>query len=503
MAEVDAEVAYLFRHVVLRDAAYELQPPAERARLHALAFHAMEAMLGGRNETAEHNGHRPMFAPSVADSVAADLAQHAHMAQLSGDEEEHLQTAELHHLWRAANYAAARRNEAESSRCFLAIANHSAATAQSRLAALYSGGAELLSLGNIKLANTTLENALRLARELDERIYQGRCLSGLGLARTNLGDLHGGEAALREAADIARQVGDSKLVTAALFNLARVLNYTGRTEDAERTNLACLEVERQADNVVGIGTTLCNIGNLLWQTGRLAEAEQRYLESLETLRRVDERRPQGNVLLGLGGLLVQLGRRDEGFAYYEEGLALARALHDTGLEGAILSNMAGSLKPEGDWQRMRTLALEALEIHRELGVRRFECYTLGVLCMAECELGDLESAKVLGGQAVARALVMKDVRLEAQARVELAGVCRRAGEWDTGLAHADRALQVFEKTNDANAAASCMAEKALLLRGKGEPAEAAFAKAATALGETERERFEAAWNAMDPGVSPS
>ncbi|KAF0240456.1 MAG: hypothetical protein FD180_4929, partial [Planctomycetota bacterium] len=37
-----AEKTYLFRHALLRDAAYQLQLPGDRARLHALAFAVIE-----------------------------------------------------------------------------------------------------------------------------------------------------------------------------------------------------------------------------------------------------------------------------------------------------------------------------------------------------------------------------------------------------------------------------------------------------------------------------
>ncbi|NUN50659.1 MAG: hypothetical protein HUU15_17750, partial [Candidatus Brocadiae bacterium] len=42
------ESAYLFRHALARDAAYHLQLPGERARLHGLAFAVIESACGGR-----------------------------------------------------------------------------------------------------------------------------------------------------------------------------------------------------------------------------------------------------------------------------------------------------------------------------------------------------------------------------------------------------------------------------------------------------------------------
>ncbi|MBI2923414.1 MAG: hypothetical protein HYY18_20340, partial [Planctomycetes bacterium] len=38
-----AELAYVFRHALVRDAAYHLQMPGDRARLHGLAFALIEA----------------------------------------------------------------------------------------------------------------------------------------------------------------------------------------------------------------------------------------------------------------------------------------------------------------------------------------------------------------------------------------------------------------------------------------------------------------------------
>ena len=59
---MSAEVDYLFRHAVLRDAAYQLQLPIERARLHAAAFAALAAAT-----------------PAAPGPMAEDLADHARL----------------------------------------------------------------------------------------------------------------------------------------------------------------------------------------------------------------------------------------------------------------------------------------------------------------------------------------------------------------------------------------------------------------------------------------
>ena len=48
IGRLHAETIYLFRHALLRDAAYQLQMPGDRARLHRIAFELIETLAGGR-----------------------------------------------------------------------------------------------------------------------------------------------------------------------------------------------------------------------------------------------------------------------------------------------------------------------------------------------------------------------------------------------------------------------------------------------------------------------
>ena len=77
-----AETAYLFRHALLRDAAYQLQLPGDRARMHEIAFEVLEDFAGGRPPeppgAAEENS---AVTPHAADPFAFELATHARLAR--------------------------------------------------------------------------------------------------------------------------------------------------------------------------------------------------------------------------------------------------------------------------------------------------------------------------------------------------------------------------------------------------------------------------------------
>ena len=79
---MNAERAYVFRHALLRDAAYQLHLPGDRARLHGLAFAAMEDLAGGRppDATTPDAAGRTPHLPHATDPFAEELARHAAMS---------------------------------------------------------------------------------------------------------------------------------------------------------------------------------------------------------------------------------------------------------------------------------------------------------------------------------------------------------------------------------------------------------------------------------------
>ena len=68
-----AERAYLFRHALMREAAYQLQLPGDRARLHELAADALEALYGA---PAECGVDLESFTPTAADPFPDETCTH-------------------------------------------------------------------------------------------------------------------------------------------------------------------------------------------------------------------------------------------------------------------------------------------------------------------------------------------------------------------------------------------------------------------------------------------
>ncbi|MHC4842104.1 MAG: hypothetical protein ACYTDT_14310 [Planctomycetota bacterium] len=105
---LSAELAYLFRHGLVRDAAYQLQPPSSRATLHELSFYLIEATNGGRapEPYAFDDTSKPKFDAHSTDLIAMELAEHLGLALNENVSAEH-ELTELHKLYlrRSAEHA--------------------------------------------------------------------------------------------------------------------------------------------------------------------------------------------------------------------------------------------------------------------------------------------------------------------------------------------------------------------------------------------------------------
>ena len=157
---MDAELAYLFRHAVLRDAAYELQLPSSRARLHELAFYLIEETFGGRapEPASLTTFPPPAHQPHVLDSVAFELSRHAKAAEAK-------LSAELVNLYlrRAAEYASREHHNERALALWLEIADleNGAAHAQ----ALRRAADHLSGSGRPHEAEPLLLRALKIAQK--------------------------------------------------------------------------------------------------------------------------------------------------------------------------------------------------------------------------------------------------------------------------------------------------------------------------------------------------
>jgi tetratricopeptide (TPR) repeat protein len=384
-----AESAYLFRHAVLRDAAYQLQLPGDRARLHALAFALMEDLFGGRPpEYPPEGSRRGRFHRS--DPHALDLAEHARLAGTEDSPERKL------YLRRGAERAERFFQSAEAVRAWLALAEAESGTA--RGGCLRRAGVLIGIAGRPEEAEEMLKRSLAAHRDAGDRPGEGAALSSLALVHYERGQVEASLELSMEALAVQRESGDRRSEGITLGQLASGLIATGRLEEAKQHLEQALAINRKFRNE---GQDLGNMAIVHHDLGQKRESERLQRQALNFFRKAGKRRNEGVVWVNLAILSHEQQRFPEAERMYRRALALFREVGDPRHEAVVLGNLA--VLQQG-CERDEEAALSfrrAMALYQETGSRRGYAMVLGNYGKLRQLSGDFKEARESLEEAIA------------------------------------------------------------------------------------------------------
>ena len=367
---MNAEDAYVFRHALLRDAAYQLQLPGDRARLHAAAFQVLEDGAGGRAPAAEPlDTAPPRCPPHPTSAIAEELAGHARLAvPPGGDDGGAWGKLRSLYLRRAAHHAEERGEPAAAARLWKEFAGTVAGRESAE--ALRAAGICLSAMGRLEPALETLEEALRLHRAAGPGKFEGATLTNMATVLSDLGRIAAAESLLRQSRAILRDAGDPHLEATALGSLAAVYWNSGRVEEARAAYEEALVLHRRTGARRHEGSTLANLGSLLIMDDP-GRAEQLLGEALRIHRETGNRRFEGACLGYIAYLRARAYRDAEAEALYLETLGILREVQDRQTEGRMLGNLAQLHSEMGRSAEAVEEYGRAIAILRESGNRRW------------------------------------------------------------------------------------------------------------------------------------
>jgi len=426
---VSAEQAYLFRHAVLRDAAYQLQVPADRAILHRLALFLIEAALGGRPPLPPPLTARALakVEPHPIDSAAGELAWHA--LQAIDVSQELAEPARLY-LHRAAEYSARQYRAAEAATHWQALSK--LLSGPDKAEALRRAGDELIATGDVKAAEAILDEALALSAQTNDGRITGSVLAelaglyeqtgrsalseqtylraldcldragdryrhattevNLAILCTQTGQMARAQGLFERGIEVIREFQDSRGLGVALQNFATLLERLGKFAHAQTVLEQAMEVQRQSSDERREASLQAALGLLAKRSGRMADAEAAQKRSLELHRRHGDRRIEGFSWGSLAALYTDTGRTDQAEHAFGQALTILREVGDTRAQGAQLSNLASLYHQTGRLGEAAELLEQAMAIHRQVGNRRFEGITLGNIALLQTATGRHDEA---------------------------------------------------------------------------------------------------------------
>ncbi len=454
---------YMFRHGLLRDAAYSMQMRARRQELHASVVDALERLYVGEIESRygelAHHAERADLTDKalhylpLAGTQAMDAYQNAQAVDyftralaLIPEQETRsrfnllLKRVEVFHrigdrkleirdIDSFDTYASLLDDHPSTARALLARANYCSATGD------YPPAIEIaervIELMKSQSPNITLEAYSYLASSL---FRLGRLEESLTRARAGL--------------FLARQAGAKKNEAQMLSGMGLISIEQNKLFDAISYLEQSIMIARQIpDEVIEI-SALNNLGNAAASLGDYSMAHECYERSYLGFQARGDRSREGMMLNNLGWVAGMRGDFTNALSYQQQALKIARETGNQYQEAYTLINLSALLGVQGDAVRARECASLGYDLCRKIGERSGEAWALLNLGHAYVLTEELEHAQLAYEQSLAIREEMRQPNLSAEA---LAGLTQISLFKDEPLALAQRTesiLSIMEKDGE-------------------------------------------------------
>lgn len=465
---MDAETAYVFRHALMRDAAYALQPPEERAALHAGALAAIEAL----------------FDDIAREPLCAELADHAAQARAQDAiKYSHLGQPEAAYRLRAAMADTAAYRNQEALAGFRAVADHPDATNQQRITALLEITEIMAFMPDALDAVPLAEQAADLARQAGEVPIWLKARKRVTWLRSDNGQLAEAMEEQAKLVEIARGQPDRSLLAGLLSDFATMQRSAGQYAQAADSMREALGIATQLGFPRGIATVEINLGAMYLHQDRSADALALFRGAIARLQGTPHKRVLRIAMNNLASTLRRT-QPDEAETWYLRSLEVARETGDLDSLASALGGLAELRGAQHRYQEAEALFRQAIAMREEAGSALGASVAMGNLGSLLENQGRLEEAEHWYRRALEGSTLLGDVHAVAYWRVSLAMVAARRGNWSDMAEHCAAARPEAESSGDVLLAAVYQGLTAVLHRAQGEIAQA-----------------QASWSAAQAGLS--
>lgn len=458
----EPELAYLFRHALTHEVAYETLPYARRAELHARIGEFLEDEYRDRLEEAyghlaHHFGHANRPAKALTYALAAGeqaqrlyaLKEAARFYEQAG---EHLGRLDPAEHWRDRMILAL--NRADTLR-LLGHYDRAEADVRQALALAQAHGervVEVRALILLALLCQWQHRHAEFAESADESVrlaeaYQlpdqlSLALRWRGEAFRAAGNLARARADFERGVELARRHGDRRALGALLIARARLAFEQNRFDDALASLEQALVLHREAGLRDEVAKSLSNMALMHVYCGRAVDAVAAYRQAIALAREIAATDRLPYLMNGLGEALGYLGEYAEAEEVLCEALEVFERQHDVGGRSyGLLSLGLCQLDRSQVAEARRTLALcrelsqqvedDGNVIQSSIGLGR--CLWLA---------GERDGAQALWQESLALCDPAGATRwLVPEARVRVAAAWLDAGDPARARAEAERALQ--------------------------------------------------------------
>jgi len=433
------ELRYIFRHSLLREAAYSMQLRARLQQLHHLIAEAIERL----------------YADTIEERYV-DLAFHYEQAGVFDKTCEYLR--------KAADYARGNYQNQQALEYYERLLKKLGRQkdAVDEIKTNLKKGKILELIGRWEECRHTYERALQLAKKSRDVVMLGQANNSLGRLLMLKGDYAKAMGYLQTSAGLFESV-DDKLGTAKVYgNLGNLYFRQGNYAEAKEHFEQSIAIGMRSGSTAA-AQIVANLGLTYMNQGNFDEGIRCQQAQLAICERNNDKQGMASLFVNIGIVYFEKGDYDEALASYEKGLLLSEELGNKQLTAIAIGCIGSVYQRKGDYQTAMEHFHHDLEICEELGDKQGIAIALGLI-------GDL--LNVQGESHKAIDYLQKNLMLceelgyqkgIAKAVNTLGDVFAYLQQYDRSLYYYNRAIEVTRKINNKLVLGASLVEKGAVL----------------------------------------
>ncbi|HSH05614.1 MAG TPA: tetratricopeptide repeat protein [Anaerolineae bacterium] len=310
--------------------------------------------------------------------------------------------------------------------------------------ALWRQGSVYLTQGNNEKATELFEQVLAEAEAVEAYDLLADSWWGLGVMAKEAGDYEKALAHYRASLAQHERTGRQERISACWNSMGVVMDDLGRYEEARAHLEQALRIRQEIGDKKGESVSLNNLGVVMWNQNDMAGSRDYFERSLALVREIGDQRVAGICLGNLGEIAHHQGDLDGARSYYEQALVIDEAIGYRWGEGMRRANLSLLAVHEGDVEEALRWAEEGVVIAEEVGSHYLQGYTLlrrGHALLAAGRAG--EAGMVYEQVAGMRAEKGQGGLVEAWAG--LAAVAADEGDWEKAVEWVERIMPQLDK----------------------------------------------------------
>lgn len=437
------ELRYIFRHSLLREAAYSMQLRTRLQQLHHLIAEAIERLYVDTIEEryvdlAFHYEQAGIF-DKICEYLrkAADFARNNYQNQLALEYYERL----LKKL--------GRQNDVVDE-----IKTH------------LKKGKVLELIGRWEECQQTYERALNLAKKSRDVVMLGQANNSLGRLLLLKGEYARAMGVLQTAAGLFESVDDKSGIAKVYGNLGNLYFRQGQYNEAKE----------YFEQSIGIGTRsshttnaqiVANLGLTYMNQGNFDEGIRCQKAQLVICERNNDKQGMATIYTNMGIVYFEKGDYEAALQSYEKGLMLSEELGNKQLK-AIATGCIGSVyERQGNYSAAMQHFKQDLELCEELGDKQGIAIALGLIGELLSVEGDFHQAIEFLQKNLMLCEALGYQKGIAKAVNTLGDVFYFLEQYDRSLYYYDRAIEVTRRINNKLVLGFSLVEKGIVLIAKG------------------------------------